>query len=122
MANEAWRIGNGRTLATIVLAGGSCKSFLIAAKLLKSFLQVEISAKQVSLLTTMVGSELQESRDGRTDAWQNRQLTQPKTVADPRLHPSNRTPARSFPIHPTESRCGLGADRRLDRKLLAGQR
>jgi len=51
-------------LELIVLAGGSCKSFSIAAKLLKSFLQVEISAKQVSLLTTMVGSELQESRDG----------------------------------------------------------
>ena len=66
-----------------MLAGGSCKSFLIAAKLLKSFLQLKISAKQVSLLTTLVGSELRESRDERVDRWKNRQLTQPKTVADP---------------------------------------
>ena len=65
------------------MAGGSCKSFLIAAKLLKSFLQLKISAKQVSLLTTLVGSELRESRDERVDRWKNRQLTQPKTVADP---------------------------------------
>lgn len=65
------------------MAGGSCKSFLIAAKLLKSFLQLKISAKQVSLLTTLVGSELCESRDERVDRWKNRQLTQPKTIADP---------------------------------------
>ena len=31
----------------------------------------------------MVGSELQQSRDSRTGAWENRPLTQPKTVADP---------------------------------------
>lgn len=74
---------DSQILELIVLAGGSCKSFLIAAKLLKSFLQLEISAKQVSLLTTLVGNELRESRDERVDAWKNRQLTQPKTVADP---------------------------------------
>lgn len=74
---------DSQLLELIVLAGGSCKSFSIAAKLLKSFLQLNISAKQVSLLTTMVGSELRQSRDARTDAWKNRQLTQPKTIADP---------------------------------------
>ena len=56
---------------------------MIAAKLLKSFLQLKISAKQVSLLTTLVGDELRERRDARVDVWKNRQLTQPKTVADP---------------------------------------
>ena len=66
-----------------MLAGGSCKSFSIAAKLLQSFLELKISSKQVSLLTTMIGSELQVSRDVRTQAWQDRLLTQPKTVADP---------------------------------------
>lgn len=65
------------------MAGGSCKSFSIAAKLLKSFLQLTISAKQVSLLTTLVGNELRESRDVRVHAWKNRQLTEPKTVANP---------------------------------------
>lgn len=74
---------DSQLLELIVLAGGSCKSFSIAAKLLKSFLQLNISGKQVSLLTTMVGSELQQSRDARTGAWKDRQLTQPKTVADP---------------------------------------
>jgi len=66
----------------IVFSGASSKSFSISAKMLKSFLQLEISAKQVSLLCTTVGSELQQSRDERTEAWKNRSLTQPKTVAD----------------------------------------
>lgn len=66
-----------------MLAGGSCKSFAIAAKLLTSFLPISISAKQVSLLTTMVGNELAEARDQRTDAWRNRPLTQPKSTVEP---------------------------------------
>ncbi len=66
-----------------MLAGGSCKSFSIAAKLVKSFLELKISSKQVSLLTAVVGSELQASRDVRTKAWEGRLLTQPKTLADP---------------------------------------
>lgn len=51
--------------------------------MLKSFLQLEISAKQVSLLCTTIGGELQQARDDRTDAWKNRSLTQPKVVANP---------------------------------------
>lgn len=66
-----------------MLTGGSCKSFSIAAKLLESFLQLNISAKQVSLLTTLVGEELRKSRDKRVDTWKNRQLTQAKTKVDP---------------------------------------
>jgi len=56
---------------------------LIASKLLKSFLGLDISAKQVSLLTTLVGSELQQTRDARTKVWKDRPLTQPKTEAQP---------------------------------------
>ena len=66
-----------------MLSGASSKSFSISARMLKSFLQLEISAKQVSLLCTAVGGELQQSRDDRTDAWKNRSLTDPKVVADP---------------------------------------
>lgn len=51
--------------------------------MLKSFLELDISAKQVSLLTTLVGSELQRTRDARTQAWKDRPLTQPKTQAQP---------------------------------------
>ena len=67
----------------IVLAGGRAKSFSIAAKMVQSFLGLNISAKQVSVLTTLVGDELKASRDARTAAWQDRSLTQLKTVADP---------------------------------------
>ena len=65
------------------MAGGSCKSYAIATKLINQFLNVNISAKQVSLLTTLVGSELKASRDQRTEAWEHRPLTQPKNVVDP---------------------------------------
>ena len=75
----------GKLLELIVLAGASCKSFAIAAKLVREFLEINISAKQVSLLTTMIGSELKTARDERTDAWKNRSLSQPKTVAEPPL-------------------------------------
>jgi len=74
---------DSQLLELIVLAGGSCKSFQIASKLLRHFLQLEISPKQVSLLVTLVGSELQQLRDERTEAWENRSLTEPKTVANP---------------------------------------
>ena len=74
---------DSKLLELIVLAGGSCKSFSIAFKLLQHFLPLKISDKQVSELTTMIGNELREARDARTQAWSNRQLTAPKTVADP---------------------------------------
>lgn len=74
---------DSQTLELIVLAGAQSKSFSIAGKMLKSFLQLEISAKQVSLLCTDIGGELQQARDERTEAWKNRSLTQPKTIADP---------------------------------------
>jgi len=75
---------DSQLLELIVLAGAQSKSFSIAAKMLKSFLQLQISGKQVSLLCTLVGSELQRSRDERTEAWKSRPLTQPKTIASPR--------------------------------------
>ena len=42
-----------------------------------------ISSKQVSSLTTLIGSELSGQRDQRTEAWRDRLLTQPPTVAEP---------------------------------------
>lgn len=74
---------DSQLLELIVLSGANSKSFSIATKMLKSFLQLEIPAKQISLLCTTVGSELQQARDDRTEAWQNRRLTDPKVVADP---------------------------------------
>lgn len=70
-------------LEAIVTTGGLCNSFPSAAKLMSKLVNVNISAKQLNLMTTLVGSELQEVRDARTEAWRNRLLTQPKTVADP---------------------------------------
>ena len=67
----------------LVLAAASCKSFAIASKLVARLLSVEVSAKQLSLLTTMIGNELESTRDEQTALWQNRLLTTPKTVADP---------------------------------------
>lgn len=72
-------------LELIVQGGGSCKSFLIASKLLKSFLQLGISAKQVSLLSTLVGTKLQQARDARTNAWKDRPLRQPKSEVQPAI-------------------------------------
>lgn len=66
------------------MTGGSCKSYAIAAKLLHKILKLEISSKQVSLLTTAVGRELQASRDERTQQWKDRPLTQPKNEVLPR--------------------------------------
>jgi len=74
---------DSQLLELLILASGSCKSFSIAAKLVQSFLPLEISSKQLSELTTLVGNELREARDQRTEVWNNRQLTDPKTVADP---------------------------------------
>jgi len=68
----------------IVMTGGSCKSYGIAAKLLQKLLNFKISSKQVSLLTTLVGSELRASRDERTQCWKDRPLTQPKKEVLPR--------------------------------------
>ena len=65
------------------MAAASCKSFGIASKLVEKLLSVEVSAKQLSLLTTMIGNELKSARDEQTALWQNRPLTTPKTVADP---------------------------------------
>lgn len=74
---------DSQLLELIVTAGASCKSYKIAAKLVNKFLSVGISPKQVSELTTLIGDELTVIRDERTAAWQNRDLSKPKTVADP---------------------------------------
>lgn len=76
---------DSQLLELIVMTGASCKSYKIAAKLLNKFVNVGISSKQVSVLTTLIGTELKATRDERTDAWQNRDLSKPKTVADPPL-------------------------------------
>jgi hypothetical protein len=68
------------------MTDASCKSYKIAAMLLNKFLYVGISSKQVSVLTTLIGTDLKATRDERTDAWQNRELSKPKAVADPPLH------------------------------------
>ncbi|GIW98867.1 MAG: hypothetical protein KatS3mg111_2200 [Pirellulaceae bacterium] len=65
------------------MAGGSCKSYAIAAKLIRKFLNIPISAKQVSELTTLVGRQLRASRDERTERWKNRSLSQPKNEVLP---------------------------------------
>ena len=74
---------DSQLLELIVLAGGSCKSYAIAAKLLGVFLPVNISAKQVSLLTTLVGDELRQLRDKQTRAWQERPFDQLDKVVQP---------------------------------------
>lgn len=70
-------------LEMLVMTAASCKSFAIASKLVDKLLSVKVSAKQLSLLTTMIGNELKSTRDQQTALWQNRLLTTPKTVADP---------------------------------------
>lgn len=67
------------------MVGAGCKSYRIASKMIARFLNVNVSAKQVSNLTTWIGTELKEARDERTEAWQNRSLTEPKTEAAPPL-------------------------------------
>ena len=76
---------DSRLLEMVVRTGGSCKSYTIAAKLIESLLGLGISAKQLSLLTSGIGGELQEARDKRTETWTNRLLTDAKTVAEPPL-------------------------------------
>lgn len=65
------------------MTSASCKSFSIASKLVDKLLSVPVSAKQLSLLTTLIGNELKEVRDQQTSDWEARPLTTPNTVVDP---------------------------------------
>lgn len=70
-------------LKTIAYVGGESKSFASGSKMLKAILDHDVAARQINLLSNLIGSELQTNLDEQTQRWKDRLLTTPKTIADP---------------------------------------
>ena len=79
---------NGRAYSPVVLerivtAGGLCKSFAVAAKLLKLIGEIDVSDRQINHLTVLVGQELEASRDQQTEAYREQSLPRTPTRVEP---------------------------------------
>ena len=93
----------------IVVSGGSCKSFVIAAKMLKLLSELELSPRTVNEMTVKIGRELESQRDTQTERYQHRLLTEPATVGTPPVaiacvgvdggRMQTRTPGRGPGVH-----------------------
>jgi hypothetical protein len=93
----------------IVVAGGLCKSFAIAAKLLGLLSDLPLSPRTVNETTLKIGQELERQRDAHAAQHQARPLPAPPTVAHPPVEIAcigvdggrmqTRTPAQGPGVH-----------------------
>lgn len=89
--------------------GGSSTSFAVGATMLQLLMDLKVSARTVGATTAMIGAELEQQRDERADAYQDRPLTQGATQANPPIaiacvevdggRMQTRTPGQGTGVH-----------------------